>query len=70
MASAAEALALLDEDPTMFDLVFSDVVMAGMNGLELANHIREKFAHLPVVLTSGYSDLVTDKGYLRLQVDA
>ena len=62
VSSASEALALLDEHPTMFDLVFSDVVMAGMDGLELAGHIREKFPYLPVVLASGYSDVLTDKG--------
>ena len=32
--------------------------MPGMNGVELAGIIRERFPGLPVVLTSGYSDVL------------
>ena len=38
------------------DLVFSDVVMPGMSGLELANELRRRHPRLPVLLTTGYSD--------------
>jgi PAS domain S-box-containing protein len=61
--SAAEALAVLKQDPTRFNLVFSDVVMAGMNGLELASQIRAKYPNLPVVLTSGYSEVLAQEGH-------
>ncbi|ONF97311.1 hybrid sensor histidine kinase/response regulator [Sphingomonas jeddahensis] len=37
------------------DLVFSDIVMPGMNGLELAKRIKETFEDVPVLLASGYS---------------
>jgi CheY-like chemotaxis protein len=41
------------------DLVFSDVVMPGsMNGFALAQEIGNHYPHIPVVLTSGYSDVV------------
>jgi CheY-like chemotaxis protein len=41
------------------DLVFSDVVMpGGMNGIALAQEIRNHYSHIPVLLTSGYSDVV------------
>jgi PAS domain S-box-containing protein len=37
-------------------LVFSDIVMPGpMDGLALALEIREKYVHLPVLLTTAYS---------------
>ena len=39
-----------------FDLVFSDVMMPRMGGLELANIIRQEHRPTPVVLTTGYSD--------------
>jgi CheY-like chemotaxis protein len=41
-----------------FDLLFSDVVMPGMSGIELAEEIRATLADLPVVLATGYSDEV------------
>ncbi len=40
-----------------FDLLFTDVVMpGGMNGRQLADHARVIRPHLPVLLTSGYTD--------------
>jgi PAS domain S-box-containing protein len=41
------------------DLVFSDIVMpGGMNGIALAQEIGNHYPHIPVLLTSGYSDVV------------
>jgi signal transduction histidine kinase/CheY-like chemotaxis protein len=38
-----------------FVLLFSDIMMpGGMNGVELARRVRQHFAWLPVLLTSGY----------------
>ncbi|WP_128962331.1 PAS domain-containing protein [Bradyrhizobium guangzhouense] len=58
---AGEALSAL-EGGDRFDAVFSDVVMPGMNGIELATRIRDRFPGLPIVLTSGYSDVLAQKG--------
>ena len=55
--SRAEALAVLSKDGAPVDAVFSDVVMpGGMNGVELAATLRASYPHLPVVLTTGYSE--------------
>ena len=62
-ANAREALAALAEDELAFDLVFSDVIMPGMNGVELAVVIRERYPGLPVVLTSGYSSVLADHAH-------
>jgi PAS domain S-box-containing protein len=44
-----------------FDLLFSDVVMPGMSGIELADKIQEERPGLPVLLATGYSaELVGD----------
>ena len=60
--SAAAALERLNMGPRP-DLVFSDVMMPGaMNGIDLANAIRVQFPTLPVVLTSGYSDVLPPSG--------
>ena len=61
-ASAEEALVELAENADRFDVVFSDVVMPGMNGIELAKRIRRDHDDLPVVLTSGYSDVLAQTG--------
>jgi PAS domain S-box-containing protein len=53
---AQQALAELDRAPDAFDVVFSDVVMPGMNGVELAREIGRRHPEVPVVLTSGYSE--------------
>jgi CheY-like chemotaxis protein len=58
--NAVEALARL-EAPTPFDIVFSDVVMPGIGGVELARIIKGRWPDVQVVLTSGYSHvLATD----------
>ena len=60
-ANANEALTLL-QDVNGFDVVFSDVVMPGMSGVELGHEIRRRYPGLPVVLTSGYSDVLAEEG--------
>lgn len=60
--NAEEALLELTKDASQFDIVFSDVVMPGMNGIDLAHHIRETYKGLPVLLASGYSDVLAKNG--------
>ncbi len=56
--NATEALNRLQRGEKI-DLVLSDVVMpGGMNGIALAQEIGNHYPHIPVVLTSGYSDVV------------
>ena len=56
--TAEAALAEIEAVPFRFDAVFSDVVMPGMGGIELATRLREIHPELPVVLTSGYSHVL------------
>ena len=58
----ASALAELEADSARFHVVFSDVVMPGMSGMDLAARIRERHPNLPVVLTSGYSHVLAQNG--------
>ena len=70
VANAAEALATLAEKPGTYDVVFSDVVMPGMNGVDLGREVRRLYPGLPVVLTSGYSHVLaqeSDHGFELLQ---
>lgn len=60
---AQSALALIEADPTAFDLVFSDVIMPGtLTGVDLAVEIRRRWPELPVVLTTGYSNVLVEGG--------
>jgi PAS domain S-box-containing protein len=53
-ASAEEALDVMAHQPV--DLLFTDVVMPGRSGLELARLARAGNPALPVLLASGYSE--------------
>jgi two-component system, NtrC family, sensor kinase len=56
--NAADALSTLQRHDRI-SLVFSDIVMPGaMNGVALAQVIAKRYPELPVVLASGYSDMV------------
>ncbi|OHV17262.1 hybrid sensor histidine kinase/response regulator [Methylorubrum extorquens] len=61
-ANAEEALERLGCDGAGFDAVFSDVVMPGMGGIELARLLKQRLPDLPVVLASGYSHVLAQEG--------
>ncbi|MDB5232702.1 MAG: response regulator [Chitinophagaceae bacterium] len=54
-SSGKEALAILDKDP-MFDLLLSDMHMPGMDGVLLAQHIRKRSLHFPIIVLSSVGD--------------
>jgi PAS domain S-box-containing protein len=68
VADAASALALLATDEFSADLVFSDVIMPGMNGVELANIVRDRYPGLPVILTSGYSEVLAENAHVGFEL--
>jgi len=52
---AQTALDLINEKGDSFDAIFSDVVMPGMSGIEMAQLVRQQRPLIPIILTSGYS---------------
>lgn len=61
-ANGIEGLERITQDPDRYDIVFSDVVMPGMTGVELGLAIRRSFQGIPVVLASGYSHVLAAGG--------
>jgi PAS domain S-box-containing protein len=54
-AAGSEALALVDRG-VIFDLLFTDVIMPGMNGRQLAEEVAKRRPSLRVLYTSGYAE--------------
>ncbi|MCK4510552.1 response regulator, partial [bacterium] len=52
--SAEEALVALESDPSGFDLIFSDIVLPGRSGTQLAEEISAKNTDTRILLSSGY----------------
>jgi len=55
-ASAEDALEIVATQPLKFDLLLTDVVMPGMNGHALAEHLSARHPGFKVLFMSGYSD--------------
>jgi CheY-like chemotaxis protein len=51
-SNAQEALNKLDTED--YDVVFTDIKMPGMSGLEMAEQVKERRPWLPVVIVTGY----------------
>ncbi|WP_197995215.1 ATP-binding protein [Neorhizobium galegae] len=55
---AAAALSVLASDAEP-DLMFSDIMMpGGINGVDLAREVKQRHPRLPILLTSGYADVL------------
>lgn len=54
-ADAFAALRLLEQGAAV-DLVFTDVMMPGMNGREFARQIRQRWPQLKILFTSGFTE--------------
>lgn len=60
--NAEKALTELAESDGGYDVVFTDVMMPGMSGIEMGKQIKRLYPQLPVILTSGFSDVLAQNG--------
>ncbi len=60
------ALALIDRGEN-FGLIFSDVVMPGMSGIDLAREVRRRRPDLPILLTSGFASPVAVRDEVKAE---
>ena len=61
-SSGSNAVSWLEKHPGEIDLLFLDVEMAGLNGMETAAKIRQYDTRIMIVFVTGYTDYVFD-GY-------
>ena len=64
-----EALRLVNagyETASPYDVVYLDIRLPGMDGLQVLKEIRQRDAHLPVILLTAYGSLSTALEALRL----
>ena len=66
--NGAQALVMIEQIPDIA-IVVSDVIMpGGLNGRQLAEKLRKHHPHLRIVLMSGYTDEVEEKGANALPI--
>lgn len=59
---SAEAFLFTWEDRKDFDVLFVDIQMAGMNGMEMAKKVRQRDENIAIVFTTGIADYM-ETGY-------
>ncbi len=67
---STDALQLVLQHPDQFDIVLTDLTMPHMTGLELAERIRQELPRLPVILWTGYNELIGEQEALRRGFDS
>ena len=61
LSSSIEALNAFRSAPAQFDLVMTDMTMPGLTGLDLSREMLQIRSDIPIVLCTGYSELVTEQ---------
>jgi PAS domain S-box-containing protein len=59
--SSLEALNIFENQPEAFDLVITDQTMPGMTGFDLARRMLQIRPQLPIILCTGYSNLISEE---------
>jgi signal transduction histidine kinase/ActR/RegA family two-component response regulator len=59
--SSTEALTLFQNQPDLFDAVITDQTMPGITGIDLARGLLQIRPDLPIILITGYSNLVNEE---------
>lgn len=68
ITDSLEALDLFKSKPDSFDLVLSDVTMPDLDGISLSQQILKIRPEIPIILCTGYSNLIDDKSAKALGI--
>ncbi len=50
-----------EQTPDAFDLIITDMTMPGITGAELARYILRINPEIPIILCTGYSDIINEE---------
>lgn len=59
--SAREAIALIEKHRDLIDVIITDYLIPGMNGIELAIEAGRHMAGIPVILYTGKAEFIDEK---------
>lgn len=59
---SAEAFLFSWEEQSDFDVLFVDIQMKAMNGMDMAKHVRKKDCDIAIIFTTGIADYI-EEGY-------
>jgi len=65
--SSDQAIQLFEREKGRFDLVFADVVLPDMSGVQIAEWLRRENPHIRILLGSGYTDEKSQWDAIRLK---
>jgi len=68
--SSLEALEIFCNRPDEFDLVITDMTMPGLIGIELSKECMKLRPHIPIILCTGFSELIDEKQAAEVGVRA
>ncbi len=70
MYNSLEALATFQNSPDDYDIIITDQTMPGMTGFDLAKRMLQIRPNIPIILCTGYSDLVDESSATALGIKA
>jgi len=68
-SSSTQALETFQQNGAQIDLLLTDMSMPGMNGTELIHRIKQIRPTIPVLLCTGFSDIMNEEKAKRLGID-
>lgn len=66
-ATGAEAIKRLDSET--FDLLLCDLGLPELSGLHVARWVKEFRPNLPVIIATGFSEMITEEDYHKARID-
>lgn len=66
--SSMETLELFQSQPDAFDLIITDMTMPHLRGDELARKLLKIRADIPIILCTGYSEMISEKKALDIGI--